>query len=127
MIDKYHFSIHLQFKKDCDVNMIEKEIGLTAYRKNNLTESVGKNKTAKLWFKTDDFTLSDVFSVLDNFIKTFETKFSLINKFNQTFDGNTTFTLYFEDCKIKPFIKLSPKSMEILSKNNIFFEVDFRA
>ena len=47
MIDKYHFSIHLQFKKDCNVNMIEEEIGLIAYRKNSLSESIGKNNAKR--------------------------------------------------------------------------------
>ena len=30
---KYHFSIHIHFKKDVDLNIIEKEIGLTASKK----------------------------------------------------------------------------------------------
>lgn len=126
MIDKYHFSLHLQFKDDCDVDKIEKELGVTAYRKNLLKDSVGQNKTAKLWFKTEDFNLPDVFSVLDKFIQNFEPKFKQINNFNNKYNGKTTFTLYFEDCKIKPFIKLSPVAMRILSENKITFEVDFR-
>lgn len=126
MIDKYHFSLHLQFKDDVDVNMIEKALKINAYRKNMLKDSVGQNKTAKLWFKTEDFMSSDVFMVTQNFIKGFEPKFEQICEFNNKFNGFTTLTLYFEDCKNKPFIKLSPKSMEILSKNNITFEVDFR-
>lgn len=61
--------------------MIEKALKINAYRKNMLKDSVGQNKTAKLWFKTEDFMNSDVFMVTQNFIKEFEPKFEQICEF----------------------------------------------
>ena len=126
MNNKYHFSLHLQFAKYCDIDKLEKKIGIRSYRKNLLSESKGQNKTAKLWFRTEEFDDPDTYSVLKKFINKLSDKFELICEANKIFDGKTTLTLYFEEVKEKPFIKLSYDDMKILSDNNISFEVDFR-
>lgn len=125
-MNKYHISLHLQFKKDCDVNKIEKFLGIESYRKNLLKDSVGENKTAKLWFKTIDYTNPDTYKVLCGFIKELSPKLSLVKEMINEFDGKATLTLYFEEFHDKPYIKLDYEEMNILSQNKIDFDVDFR-
>lgn len=125
-MNKYHFSLHLQFKKDCNVDKLENLLGLKAYRKNFLSESIGKNKTAKLWFKTDDVENPDTYKIFKDFINSFKDKFEIIKEANETFEGKATLTIYFEKLTDKPYIKLSAEDMELLANNNINFDVDFR-
>lgn len=126
MTNKYHFSLHLQFKQDCDVDKVEKFLDVTAYRKNLLKDSLGENKTAKIWIKTKDFINPDTYDVLHNFIENFLPKFEKIKGLIEEYDGKATFTLYFEEFKEKPYIRLDARDMEIFSDNHINFEVDFR-
>lgn len=124
-MNKYHLSLHLQFKQDVDVKKIEKELNLVAYKKSYLKDSLGKNKTAKLWFKTVDFDDNDTFSVIEKFVENSKNVFYKIGEFNKLYEGFTTFTLAYDDFKNKPYIKLSPNTMKILSENNITFDVEF--
>ena len=126
MTNIYHFSLHLQFSKDCDVNLIEKTLGVSAYKKSSLNESKGKNKTAKLWFKSNDYDNPDTYSCFKNFVNKHKKLLELIGKFNNEFNGKTTFTIYFDKVPEKPYIKLEKEEMLLLAVNNISFEVDFR-
>ena len=126
MTNRYHFSLHLQFQEDCDVNKLEKIIGLQSYKKNMLNESKGQNKTAKLWFKTSDYSEPDTYAVFEKILSKIKEKLEIIKQANDNFRGKTTLTLYFEELHQKPYIKLSKDDMELLSKNGISFDVDFR-
>ncbi len=44
----YHISLHLDFKKDVDVNEIEKHFGIEAHKKTSF-DSKGPHKAAKIW------------------------------------------------------------------------------
>ncbi len=126
MYNKYHFSLHLQFKDDCNVDELEKEIGLLAYRKNMLKDSKGKNKTAKLWFKTKNFDAPDTYNIIDKFLKKLEPKFEIIKKANDKYNGYTVFTLYFDELHEKPCISLSKENIELLARYGFAFDTDFR-
>ena len=122
----YHFSLHLQFKKDIDVDKLENKLGFVAYRKNVLSESKGMNKTAKLWFKSKDYEDADTYTYLHSYIETLKDKFEFINEVMNAYDGTANLTLYFEEVKEKPYIRLDVEDMKILADNNISFDVDFR-
>ena len=123
---RYHLSLHIQFKQDVDLKNVEKELGVVAYKKYPLSESKGKNKTAKIWFKTDDTTEVDTLLVLSNFVNSFSDNFEKIKMLCKQFDGTCTLTLYFEDFDDKPYIQLTTEIMKKLSDCNINFETDFR-
>lgn len=126
MHNKYHFSLYLQFKDDCNVDELEKEIGLHAYRKNMLKDSKGKNKTAKLWFKTKNFDAPDTYNVLDKFLESLKPKFEIIKKANEKYNGSTTLTLYFDELNEKPCISLSKENIKLLAFYGFAFDTDFR-
>ena len=126
MNNRYHFSLHLQFEEDCDVNKLEKAIGLQAYRKNMLSDSKGINKTAKLWFKTEDCELPDTYADFKKLLSNLTDKLEIIKQANEIYNGKTVLTLYFEELHQKPYIRLLSEDMELLSKNGISFDVDFK-
>ena len=125
-MNKYHFSLHLQFKDDCNINKLEELLQIKAYRKSMLADSKGKNKTAKLWLKSKDITNSDTFSDMQMYVSSMQSKFSIINEWLEMYNGTAVLTLYFEQIQEKPYIKLDNSVIEILNKNHISFEVDFR-
>ena len=120
----YHFSLHLKFLDDVDVDKIEKQIGIIAYKKTPLKESVGKNKSAKIWYKTQDKnnTLSD--KVLENYILKMQEKFEIIKDICLKNNGKATLTMYYDQIQEKPYLKLTANQLKILADNNIDFELD---
>ena len=126
MHNKYVCWLYLQFKDDCNVDELEKEIGLHAYRKNMLKDSNGKNKTAKLWFKTKNFDAPDTYNVLDKFLESLKPKFEIIKKANEKYNGSTTLTLYFDELNEKPCISLSKENIKLLAFYGFAFDTDFR-
>ena len=125
-MNKYHFTLFYSFKKDIDIDLFEKVVGVKAYKKNSLKDSKGLNKSAKYWIKTEDFSNPDSAMELEKFIKQIEPKLVLTQPFLKQYDGFVRITLYFNETKDKPYIALSPESMKILSENNVKFDVDFK-
>lgn len=123
-MNKYHLSLFLQFKQDVDLDALERKIGIMSYKKFPLAESRGKNKTAKIWFKTEDTMEPDTFEVVKNFIYEFKSRFEFIKKILDEFDGTSTLTLYYDEVDDKPYIRLSAEIMKILAENNVDFEVE---
>lgn len=126
MNNKYHFSLHLQFKDDCNVDDLENKIDMRAYRKNMLKDSKGKNKTAKLWFKTKDFEEPDINTVLEKFLENLKPKYEIIKQANIAYNGNTVLTLYFEEVKQKPSVSLSKETIKLIAYYDFGFDIDFR-
>lgn len=124
-MNKYHFSLHIFFKQDCDVNALEKIIGIKAYKKVLLKDSVGKNKSAKLWIRTKQEKSPDTVERLSKFISKMQPTFLLLQDYLSKFDGTCTLTLYFDEINQKPCISLPVDSLKILAENNINFDVDF--
>ncbi len=124
-MNKYHFSLHIFFKQDCDVNELEKIIGIKAYKKVLLKDSVGHNKSAKLWLRTEQETLPNTVERLSKFIEKMQPTFLLLQGYLKKFDGRCTLTLYFDELDQKPYISLPVDSLKILAENNIKFDVDF--
>ena len=125
-MNKYHFTLFYSFKKEIDIDLFVKVVGVKAYKKNSLRDSKGLNKSAKYWIKTEDFSNPDSAMELEKFIKQIEPKLVLTHPFLKQYDGFVRITLYFNETKDKPYIALSPESMKILSENNVKFDVDFK-
>ena len=126
MGNKYHFTLFYAFKKDINIDLFEKAMGVKAYRKNSLKDSKGQNKSAKYWIKTQDFTNPDSAMELEKFIKQIGPKLALSQPYLEQYDGFVRITMYFDEIKDKPYIALSPESIKILAQNNVKFDVDFK-
>ena len=125
MENRFHFSLHLQFKEDVDIDNIESLIAIPAYKKTPLSKSKGVNKTAKLWYKSKTFETNDTYEIFNKYLTKMTTRFEIIKNLLNEHNGTAMLTLYFEDTPDKPFIKLEYKDMQLLASNNISFEVDF--
>ena len=86
----YHFSLHLQFKDDVDVDKLEKHFNMEAYRKNSLENSKGINKTAKLWFRTKELTNVNTHEMIENFTTSIFENFADLKEILSKFNGKAT-------------------------------------
>lgn len=121
----YHFSLFLNFKNDVDVDRLEKYFKIDAYKKTFLRDSKGPEKTAKIWYKTKE--ISDVYTdeAIERFILQIYDNFANLKQILKVNNGSACFTLYFTDVKERPVIGLTLKTIEMLEKLGLSFDVDF--
>ncbi len=122
---KYHFSIHINFLQDVDVKKIEQYLGLQAYKLTYKKDAKDKDKTAKIWFITEDFCEINVDDCFEKFLLSLEDKFLNLPELLKEFEGKCTFEIIFKELHEYPIISLSRKSIELLNKFNSSFETDF--
>ncbi len=123
----YHFSLHLMFKKDIDVDLTEEHFGIKAYKKTSYNEFKGKEKMAKLWYKSKEFTDVNTHLVLEAFIQKMATNFKDLKDYLESNDGSAVFTLYFTNAKERPIIELTTQAIDTFQKLGLSFEVDFNS
>ena len=123
----YHFSLHLRFKRDIDVEAVEKHFEIKAHKKTAYKDSKGKEKMAKLWYKSKEFTDVNTHLVLEKFVQNMATHLKDLKNFLASNDGSATFTLYFTSAKERPIIELTPTAIDIFQKLGLSFEVDFKS
>lgn len=123
----YHFSLILCFENDVDVDKLEKHFKLTAYKKNFLKDSKGNKKTAKIWFKTQDYTDVNTDKILEKFVEKIYPNFADLKEILKTNNGTAGITLYFTLAKERPIISLTTRTIELLEKMGMHFEVDFKS
>lgn len=123
----YHFSLHLHFRKDVNVEAVENHFGVKAYKRTAFNDFKGKEKMAKLWYRTKEFTDVNTHLVLEKYAQKMATNFKDLKDFLASNDGNAMLTLYFTSAKERPIIELTPVTIDILQKLGLSFEVDFRS
>jgi len=123
----YHFSLHLNFKKDIDVEAVEKHFEIKVHKKTAYKDSKGKEKTAKIWYKSKEYTDVNTHLVLEAFAQNMATHLKDLKNFLAANDGSAIFTLYFTSAKERPIIELTPTVIDIFQKLGVSFEVDFRS
>lgn len=121
----YHFSLHLNFKDDVNVDDLEKHFGIKAYKKTFLKDSKGKDKTAKLWYKSKDFTDINTDESVELFVKKIYNNFKDLRDILKDNNGLANFTIYFTETHERPIIALTPTTIELFYKLGLSFEVDF--
>lgn len=123
----YHFSLHLHFKQDVNVDKLEKHFNYTAYKKNMLKDSKGipERRTAKLWFKSDSFTEINVDEKIEEFVKKIYNNFHDLKDITTKFDGDAVFSLIFTETKERPIISLTTQTIQLFAELGLSFDVDF--
>lgn len=121
----YHFSLHLSFKKDVDVDKLEKQFGLTAYKKTYLKDAKGPEKCAKIWFRTNDFTEVNTDEMIEKFAEKIFDKFKDLKQILSEQDGKAYFGLVFTQVKERPVIALTYKTIKMFEQLGFSFDVDF--
>ena len=125
---KYHFTIHIHFKKEVDFNFIENELNLKASKKSSLSESTEKPQLAKILFKTETISDKNVVGLLSEFIIGFQDMFQKINNLCQEYEGICGLVVYFERYSSKSEIKidLDFEMLKILANNDIYFDIEYK-
>ena len=122
---KYHFCIHLIFKQDVDVRKLEKHFGLSAYKLTFKKDAKDREKTAKIWYKTEDFTNIMVDECFENFIFKIKDNFVDLPQVLQEYDGKCVCQIVFKELHEYPVIALSNSAIQTLNQLNASFETDF--
>ena len=92
-----------------------------------MKDSKAPRKVAKIWFRTQDYTDVNTDIVLENFLEKIYPNFADLKEVLEKNNGSGYLTLYFTSAKERPIIGLTKKSIELLEKLGIEFEVDFRS
>lgn len=121
----YHFSLHLHFNDDVDVNALEKYFKMEAYKKTALKESKGENKSAKIWFRTKELTEVNTHEAIEKFLTNVYDNFRDLKQILDENNGHGTFSLIFTKAKERPIISLTYKTIQILEQLGLSFDVDF--
>ena len=122
---KYHFSLQMNFKTDVDVEKVSKLIKLEPYKITPLSEAKGPNKTAKIWYRTKDFTEIYSDNMIDKFLKEVEENLKFLPELLKEFEGRCSLNLIFTGLNEFPVIGLSDYAIQTLAKLKINFYVDF--
>ena len=121
----YHISLHLDFKKDVDVNEIEKHFGIEAYKKTSFVDSKGPHKAAKIWYRSKESTSINTDMAIESFTRHIFEYFVDLKKVLAENSGKATFGLIFTKTNERPIIALTPATIEMFAKLGVSFDVDF--
>lgn len=124
----YHFNLILTFDKDINIEKLERLIGIKAYKKIHLKDSLfgeDNKKTAKIWFKSEDFSNLNTFETIEKYLLNIKENFKDISHILKEFSGEFAFQLVFNKINERPIIEFSTKNIEILQQIGASFSVDF--
>lgn len=124
-IYSYHLSLHLSFNQDVDVDKLEKHFKHTAYKKTFLKDSKGNKKTAKIWYKSSEFTDVNTHEQIEKYLEKIYPDFIDLKEILQKYDGECVFSLIFTLTKERPIISLTTKTIQLMEKLGMSFDVDF--
>lgn len=113
---KYYLELEFEFKKDVNLELFEKALGIKATGKTSLAESKGSRKTAKIWWKTKEFSDWNTDEILEKYIEKIAPKLENAHKFCEEFEASAGVCLVFTHLKDRPVIALTKHAIELLAK-----------
>ena len=122
---KYHFSFCLYFKKDANVEELEKLFGIKAYKLTKLSEAKSTNKRASIWYRTEDFTSVMIGECFDNFVEKIKDNFVELPQVLQQFEGECEFSVVVDEMDEKPSISINENTIKTLAYFGASYDVDF--
>lgn len=124
-MNKYYFSLSMQFKKDIDLNWLQETLKIKATKLTELKDSKGANKTAKFYCKTKSFENIYPDEDFAKFVDGVVDNLADLPQIMQQYDGSCAFCIVFEDMHEKPCLSLSTKTIQNLYKIGASYDVDF--
>lgn len=122
---EYHFSLFLSFKKDVDLQKLEKLLNIHATKITPLKDSVGKIKTAKMWFKTRNFKNANCHLTFEKFLISLYDSLKNIKTILEEFQGELWIDIVFTKSSSAPSICYTKNAIKYLSLYNANSCVDF--
>lgn len=122
---KYYLGLEFDFEKDINLDEFEKKIGIKAFKKTKLADSKGSHKTAKIRWRTQEFTEWNTDEILEKFVEKFVPKLESVQSMIKMFNGDGGVVIVFTRMKERPVIALTKKSINLLAKAELDFCVDY--
>jgi hypothetical protein len=124
-MNKYYFSLSIQFKKDINLNVLQDALQIKATKLTPLAESKGTEKTAKFSYRTESLTNIYTDEEFARFVSEIESRLADIKPLLAEFDGFCNFCIVFEELEESPCISLSEETIAKLGRLGASFDVDF--
>ena len=124
-MNKYYFSLSIQFKKDINLNVLQDALQIKATKLTPLAESKGTEKTAKFSYRTESLTNIYTDEEFARFVSEIESRLADIKPLLAEFDGFCNFCIVFEELGESPCISLSEETIAKLGRLGASFDVDF--
>lgn len=124
-MNKYYFSLSIQFKKDINLNVLQDALQIKATKLTPLAESKGTEKTAKFSYRTESLTNIYTDEEFARFVGEIESRLADIKPLLAEFDGFCNFCIVFEELEESPCISLSEETIAKLGRLGASFDVDF--
>ena len=121
----YHISLHLSFKKDVDVDELERHFGIEAHKKISFLDSKGPHKAAKIWYRSKESTNVNTDQAIESFTRHIFEYFGDLKEVLANNNGQATFSLIFTKTNERPIIGLTPATISMFEKLGVAFDVDF--
>ena len=124
-MNKYYFSLSIQFKKDINLNVLQDALQIKATKLTPLAESKGTEKTAKFSYRTESLTNIYTDEEFARFVSEIESRLADIQPLLAEFDGFCNFCIVFEELEESPCISLSEETIAKLGRLGASFDIDF--
>ena len=124
-MNKYYFSLSIQFKKDINLNALQDALQIKATKLTPLAESKGIEKTAKFSYRTESLTNIYTDEEFAKFVSEIESRLADIKPLLVEFDGFCNFCIVFEELEESPCISLSEETIAKLGRLGASFDIDF--
>lgn len=124
-MNKYYFSLSIQFKKDINLNVLQDALQIKATKLTPLAESKGTEKTAKFSYRTESLTNIYTDEEFAKFVSEIESRLADIKPLLAQFEGFCNFCIVFEELEESPCISLSEETIAKLSRIGASFDIDF--
>ena len=95
-MNRYYFSLSIQFKKDIDLDKFQNYLGIEATKLTMLEDSKGPNKTAKFYYRTE--SMENIFPDKDfeQFVDDVADKLVHLPQIMEKNDGDCSFSIVVE-------------------------------
>jgi len=124
-MNKYRFAISIHFKSDYDVEKLDEILKIQPTKITPLEKSLGKEKSAKFYYKTKEMTDIYTDNMFEDFVAQIAPNLAPLPQILKENNGTCVFRIVFDEMSEKPCLSLSNKTLGILHNLCASYEVDF--
>ena len=124
-MNKYRFAISIHFKSDYDVEKLGEILKIQPTKITPLEKSLGKEKSAKFYYKTKEMTDIYTDNMFEDFVAQIAPNLAPLPQILKENNGTCVFRIVFDEISEKPCLSLSNKTLGILHNLCASYEVDF--
>lgn len=124
-MNKYRFAISIHFKSDYDVEKLDEILKIQPTKITPLEKSLGKEKSAKFYYKTKEMTDIYTDNMFEDFVAQIAPNLAPLPQILKENNGTCVFRIVFDEISEKPCLSLSNKTLGILHNLGASYEVDF--